>query len=100
MSEARRLRARADRAQADAPPASDPAQSAPEGTDDEAVVDLQVARSAHEAVGSRVLVRALLTEDRSTTVETVMARTGLKRRRAYELLRQERAALNGSRSST
>ena len=100
MSEARRLRARADRAEADAPPAADPAQSAAERTGDEAVVDLQAARSAHEAVGSRVLVRALLAEDRSTTVETVMARTGLKRRRAYELLRQERAALNGSRSST
>jgi hypothetical protein len=100
MSEARRLRARADRAEADAPPAADPAQSAAERTLDEAVVDLQAARSAHEAVGSRVLVRALLAEDRSTTVETVMARTGLKRRRAYELLRQERAALNGSRSST
>jgi hypothetical protein len=99
MSEARRLRARAGRAQADAPPGPDAAQSAPERTDDESV-DLQAVRSAHETVGSRVLVRALLAEDRSITVETVMARTGLKRRRAYELLRQERAALNGSRSST
>jgi hypothetical protein len=100
MSEARRLRGRAEHAEADAPPAPDPAQSAPEHTHDEAVVDLQATGSAHEAVGSRVLVRALLAEDRSTTVETVMTRTGLKRRRAYELLRQERAALNGSRSST
>src|SRR5215211_5510720 len=100
MSEARRLRARADHAQADAPPTPDPAQPAPERSDDKAVVDLQAARAAHEAVGSRVLVRSLLAEDRSTTVETVMARTGLKRGRAYELLRQERAALNGSRSST
>jgi hypothetical protein len=100
MSEARRLRARADRAEANTPLAPDPAQSAPEPASDEAVVDLQAARSSHEGVGSRVLVRALVTEDRSTTVETVMAPTGLKRRRAYELLRQERAALNGSRSST
>jgi hypothetical protein len=101
MSEARRLRARADRAEADAPrSAPDPAPPAPERTHDEAVVDLQAARSAHEAVGSRVLVRTLLAEDRSTTVEMVMARTGLKRRRAYELPRQERAALNGSRSTT
>jgi hypothetical protein len=100
MSEARRLRARADTPEADAPPPPDPAQSGPERARDEAIVDLQAVRSAHEAVGSRVLVRALLAEDRSTTVETVMARTGLKRRRAYELLRQERAALNGSRSST
>jgi hypothetical protein len=89
MSEARRLRGRAEHAEAE-----------PEHTHDEAGGDRQAARSAHEAVGSRVLVRALLAEDHSTTVETVLTRTGLKRRRAYELLRQERAALNGSRSST
>jgi hypothetical protein len=98
MSEARRLRARADRAQADALSAQPPEHSAPEHTGDEAVVDLQAATSAHEAVGSRVAVRALLAEDRNATVEAVMARTGLKRRRAYELLRQERAALNGTGS--
>jgi hypothetical protein len=46
-----------------------------------------------------VVVRALLAEDREASVEVVMARTGLKRRRAYELLRQERAALNGSSPS-
>jgi hypothetical protein len=100
MSEARRLRTRAARAEADSPPASDPARSAPERTDAEAGVDLQPAGSAQEAVGSRVLVRTLLAEDRDDSVEAVMARTGLKRRRAYELLRQERAALNGSRTST
>jgi hypothetical protein len=100
MSEARRLRGRAERAKADAPPAQPAEQSAPEDTVDEAVVELQAARSAHEAVGSRVVVRTLLAEDRSASVEAVMARTGLKRRRAYELLRQERAALNGSRSTT
>jgi hypothetical protein len=93
MSEARRLRARANRAQADAPPTGDPAQSAPEGAHDEAVVELR-------ASGSRAVVRALLAEHWDAPVEAVMARTGLKRRRAYELLRQERAALNGSRSST
>jgi Protein of unknown function (DUF2637) len=93
MSEARRLRARADRAQAEAPPAPNPAQPAPEHTHDEAVLDLH-------ATGSRALVRALLAEHWDVPVEAVMARTGLKRRRAYELLRQERAALNGSRSST
>jgi hypothetical protein len=100
MSEARRLRGRAERAKADAPPAQPAEQSAPEDTVDEAVVELQAARSAHEAVGSRVVVRTLLAEDRSASVEAVMARTGLKRRPAYELLRQERAALNGSRSTT
>jgi hypothetical protein len=100
MSEARRLRTHAARAEADSPPASDPARFAPERTDAEAVVDLQPAGSAQEAVGSRVLVRTLLAEDRDASVEAVMARTGLKRRRAYELLRQERAALNGSRTST
>jgi hypothetical protein len=45
-----------------------------------------------------VIVRTLLAEDREASVGTVMARTGLKRRRAYELLRQERAALNGNGS--
>jgi hypothetical protein len=100
MSEARRLRARADRAQADAPSAQQPAQPAAGSVDGAWAAQLQAANATHEAVGSRVLVRALLAEDRSTTVEAVMARTGLKRRRAYELLRQERAALNGSRSST
>jgi hypothetical protein len=98
MSEARRLRARADRAQADALSAQPPEHSAPERASDEAVVDLQAATSAHEAVGSRVAVRALLAEDRNATVEAVMGRTLLKRRRAYELLRQERAALNGAGS--
>jgi hypothetical protein len=91
MSEARRLRARADCAEADAPSAPDPAQSASKGADDEAVTEL-------EATGSRAVVRTLLAEDRDIPVETVMARTGLKRRRAYELLRQERAALNGAGS--
>jgi hypothetical protein len=100
MSQARRLRARATRAQADAHPASARAQPAPEHNHHEAVVDLPAAGSAQEAVGSRVLVRALLAEDHDASVEAVMDRTGLKRRRAYELLRQERAALNGSRSST
>jgi uncharacterized protein DUF2637 len=80
MSEARRLRTRAE---ADAPPPAQPAQSAPE--------------SEREAVGSRVLVRTLLAQDRDTSVEAVMKRAGIGRRRAYELLRQERAALNGSR---
>ncbi len=96
MSEARRLRAHADRAQADAAPAQ---QSAPESVDQEAVVDLQTAGAAGEAVGSRVVVRTLLAEDRNGPVEAVMARTGLKRRRAYELLRQERTELNGSSPS-
>jgi hypothetical protein len=100
MSQARRLRARATRAQADAHPAAARAQPAPEHNHHEAVVDLPAAGSAQEAVGSRVLVRALLAEDHDASVEAVMDRTGLKRRRAYELLRQERAALNGSRSST
>jgi hypothetical protein len=96
MSEARRLRARAARAEVEAPPAADSAQSAPDGAQSEAVVKLQTTTAAHEAVGSRVVVRALLAEDREASVEAVMDRTGLKRRRAYELLRQERAALNGS----
>ena len=93
MSEARRLRARAGRAEADAPPPPDPAQSAPESADDEAVLELQ-------GVGSRAVVRALVAEHWDVPVEAVMDRTGLKRRRAYELLRQERAALNGSSGST
>jgi hypothetical protein len=93
MSEARRLRARADRAEADAPPAQEPPQSAPEAAGDEAVLELQGA-------GSRAVVRALVAEHWDVPVEAVMDRTGLKRRRAYELLRQERAALNGSRGST
>jgi uncharacterized protein DUF2637 len=92
MSEARRLRARAGRAQADALPALQSADSAPE---DAAAVDLEGATTAHEAVGSRVIVRTLLAEDRDATVEAVMDRAGIGRRRAYELLRQERAALNG-----
>jgi hypothetical protein len=93
MSEARRLRARAGRAEADALPAHQAAQSAPERADDEAVVELQT-------TGSRAVVRALLAEHRDVPVEAVMDRTGLKRRRAYELLRQERAALNGSSGSS
>jgi hypothetical protein len=93
MSEARRLRARAGRAEADAPPPPDPAQSAAESADDEAVLELQGA-------GSRAVVRALVAEHWDVPVEAVMDRTGLKRRRAYELLRQERAALDGSSGST
>jgi hypothetical protein len=100
MSEARRLRSRAEHAEVDASRAPEHAQPGPEPAKREAVVDLQAATAAHEAVGSRIVVRALLAEDRTTSVETVMARTGLKRRRAYELLRQERAALNGSGPST
>jgi hypothetical protein len=96
MSEARRLRARAGRAEAAAPIAHQPAQSAPERVDDAMAAELQASNAAHEAVGSRVVVRTLLAEDREVSVEAVMDRTGLKRRRAYELLRQERAALNGS----
>jgi hypothetical protein len=97
MSEARRLRARATRAQADAPPTE---QSAQERADDAATDALEVATPAHEAVGSRVVVRALLAQDQGATVEAVMDRAGIGRRRAYELLRQERAALNGSSGST
>ena len=93
MSEARRLRARAARAQADAHLAPDPAQSASEGAGDEAVVELQ-------AGGPRAIVRALVAEHWDVPVQAVMDRTGLGRRRAYELLRQERAALNGSGGST
>ena len=88
------------RAQAEAVPAQEPSQSAPESADDEAAVDLEAATGAHEAVGSRVVVRALLAENRNASVEAVMGRTGLKRRRAYELLRQERTALNGSSGGT
>ena len=98
MSEARRLRARAARAEADAQPTQPTDPSAPAREDGEAVVDLQATEPAQEAVGSRVVVRTLLAEDRKASVEVVMARTGLKRRRAYELLRQERAALNGNGS--
>jgi hypothetical protein len=76
-------------------PDQPPAQSAPEDVDQEAVVDLQAAAGGQEAVGSRVGVRTLVAQDRDVSVEAVMDRTGLKRRRAYELLRQERAALNG-----
>jgi hypothetical protein len=94
MSEARRLRARAGRAQADAPPDEQPA---PESADGAAADALEVATAAHETVGSRVVVRTLLAEDRDASVEVVMERAGIGRRRAYELLRQERAALNGSR---
>ena len=97
MSEARRLRARAGRAEADAPPAHQPAQSAPESADDAMAAELQAANAAREAVGSRVVVRTLLAEDRDASVEAVMERAGIGRRRAYELLRQERAALNGGR---
>jgi len=95
MSEARRLRARADRAQADAPLASEPAQSAPE-SDDATAASLQAATVAHEAIGSRAVVRSLLVEHWEVPVEAVMDRTGLGRRCAYELLRQERAALTAS----
>jgi uncharacterized protein DUF2637 len=97
MSEARRLRARAGRAQADALSAQ---QSASEDVDQEAVVDLQTATAAQEAGGSRAVVRALVAEHWDVPVEAVMDHTGLKRRRAYELLRQERAALNGSRGAS
>ena len=90
MSEARRLRTRVGRAEADTPPAIDSAQSAPEGAGDEAV-ELR-------PTGSRAVVRALLAEHWDVPVEAVIDRTGLKRRRAYELLRQERAALNGADS--
>jgi hypothetical protein len=100
MSEARRLRARAASAGADAPPVLPPQQSVPGSADSEAAAHLQAATSAQEAVGSRVVVRTLLAQDRNASVEAVMDRTGLKRRRAYELLRQERAALNGSGGST
>jgi hypothetical protein len=99
MSEARRLRARTDSAEPDLLPAQDPVQPAPESADDAASAELQAATAAHEAVGSRVVVRTLLAQDRNTSVEVVMDRTGLKRRRAYELLRQERAALNGGGGS-
>jgi hypothetical protein len=43
------------------------------------------------------VVRALLAEHWEVPVEAVMDRTGIGRRRAYELLRQERVALNGGR---
>ena len=82
------------------PPRTEPAQSAPESVDDAMAAELQAANAAHEAVGSRVVVRTLLAEDRDASVEAVMDRTGLERRRAYELLRQERAALNGSEPQT
>jgi hypothetical protein len=99
MSEARRLRGRAARAEADALPAHYPVQSAPESADDAWASELQAANAAHEAVGSRVVVRRMLAENQDVAVETVMARTGLKRRRAYELLRQERAGMNGAKAS-
>ena len=91
MSEARRLRARAERVQADALPA----QPAPNRAEDAAAAGVEAATATHEAIGSRVLVRTLLAEDRDTSVEAVMERAGIGRRRAYELLRQERTALNG-----
>jgi hypothetical protein len=53
---------------------------------------------AHEATGSRAVVRTLLVQDHGVSVEAVMQRAGIGRRRAYELLRQERAACNGDRS--
>ena len=59
------------------------------------MADLKAATSGQKAVGSRLAVRALLAQDRNATVEAVMQRAGIGRRRAYELLRQERAALNG-----
>jgi hypothetical protein len=44
-----------------------------------------------------VLVRTLLAERADVSAEEVMEHAGIGRRRAYELLRQERAALNGGR---
>jgi hypothetical protein len=104
LSEARRSRS----AQAPAPdaeqPAAVPAQPAlasadlaGESADDAAGASLEATTAAHEVVGSRVVVRTLLAEDRDASVEAVMERAGIGRRRAYELLRQERAALNGGR---
>jgi hypothetical protein len=79
MSEARRLRVRA----ANAELATMPAQAG------------QVEMATEQS--SRQIVRDLVTEHWDVPVQAVMDRTGLGRRRAYELLRQERAALNGSR---
>jgi hypothetical protein len=95
MSEARRLRTRTDRAEPDAPPAQPSAHPTPDRAKAPAVAELAATTSAEVAAGSRGLVRTLLAEDRDTTVEAVIERAGIGRRRAYELLRQERAALNG-----
>jgi hypothetical protein len=78
MSEARRLRAGADRAEHTIQPAQ----------------DADLAAAAERT--SREIVQDLVAEHWDVPVQAVMDRTGLKRRRAYELLRQERAALNGS----
>jgi hypothetical protein len=109
LSEARRSRSAQPPAPDAEAPTTVPAQPALAGadltgqsTDNPAVsgtvVGLDTATSAHEAVGSRVVVRTLLAADQDVPVEAVMERAGIGRRRAYELLRQERAAMNGSRS--
>jgi len=98
LSEARRGRSALPRTPGAEPPATAPAQPAPEPAEDATVASLGEATTAREVVASRVVVRTLLAQDRGVSVEAVMQRAGIGRRRAYELLRQERAALNGDRT--
>jgi hypothetical protein len=101
LSEARRGRSAPSPTPGAEPPATAPAQptpAAPEPVEHATVASLDEATTAREVVASRVVVRTLLAQDHGVSVEAVMQRAGIGRRRAYELLRQERAALNGDRT--
>jgi hypothetical protein len=101
LSEARRSRSAPSPTPGAEPPttASAPsAQAAPAPAQHTTAPNLDHATAAQAAGASRVVVRTLLAQDHGVAVEAVMEQAGIGRRRAYELLRQERAALNGDRS--
>lgn len=98
LSEARRSRSAPSPTPDAEPPAIAPAQAASQSAEHAALAGLDEATATREAGASRVVVRTLLPQDHDVSVEAVMERAGIGRRRAYELLRQERAALNGDRS--
>jgi Protein of unknown function (DUF2637) len=89
MSEARRTRSAPSAQPKPAPKVRTPRRSA------------QPAQPVHSAQpdSARARVQTLLAEDVNVSAERVMEATGVKRRRAYELLRQERAALKGDRAA-
>jgi hypothetical protein len=79
--------------------AQDQVRTRPDSAQDHTPHPAQVRNGAHQdRNGTRALVRTLLAEDMNVSAQRVMETTGVQRGRAYELLRQERAALNGNRA--
>ena len=97
MSEARRSRSAPQPTHSAEAAGSGSAQPALESAPPGPGAGASVAASAEVQGESRLLVRTLLAERADVSVDEVMERAGIGRRRAYELLRQERAALNGGR---